>query len=59
MQQSEDTCMKNSEDIEIKVKTPKRVLHFSDGVLEEYSDDDDGSTPPLQQNTVVDPVSLL
>lgn len=29
----------------IRVKTPRRILHFSDGVMEEYSSDDevDGS----------------
>lgn len=25
----------------VKIKHPKRVLHFSDGTLEEFSDDDD------------------
>lgn len=25
----------------IHVKTPKRILHFSDGILEEYSSDDE------------------
>ena len=41
----------------IKVKTPKRILHFSDGVLEEYSDDEVDNTPQEEQ-AVVDPVSL-
>lgn len=25
----------------IQVKTPKRILHFSDGIMEEYSSDDE------------------
>lgn len=25
----------------VRVKTPRRILHFSDGVLEEYSTDED------------------
>lgn len=41
----------------IKVKVPKRVLHFSDGTLEEYSDDEVDSTPQNEEKTVVDPVS--
>lgn len=27
--------------IAVKIKPPKRVLHFSDGVIEEYSTDDE------------------
>lgn len=42
----------------VKVKTPKRILHFSDGTLEEYSTDDEETTLP-QQQTLVDPVSIL
>lgn len=41
----------------IKVKEPKRILHFSDGILEEYSTDEEDSTP--KQEELVDPVSLL
>lgn len=26
----------------VHVRTPKRILHFSDGTMEEYSDDDNG-----------------
>lgn len=29
------------EGISVKIKRPKRVLHFSDGVIEEYSTDDE------------------
>ena len=41
-----------------KNKAPRRILHFSDGVLEEYStdeDEDENDSSPLQP--VVDPVS--
>lgn len=31
----------------VRIRAPKRILHFSDGTLEEYSDDDiDGSDVP-------------
>lgn len=40
----------------IPVKVPKRVLHFCDGVLEEYSDDETTS-PPAQTTVMVDQVS--
>ncbi|XP_044748305.1 protein FAM177B [Coccinella septempunctata] len=41
----------------IKLKTPKRVLHFCDGVLEEYSDDEVDCTPS-QTVAAVDTGSL-
>lgn len=25
----------------VRVKTPRRILHFSDGIMEEYSSDDE------------------
>lgn len=46
----------------VRIRAPKRILHFSDGTLEEYSDDDvDGSDktkgstndPNSQQGDVV------
>lgn len=42
----------------IKVRTPKRILHFSDGILEEYSDDEVDNTPKEEQ-AIVDPVSHI
>ncbi|XP_044255862.1 protein FAM177A1 [Tribolium madens] len=44
-------------DASIKVRTPKRILHFSDGILEEYSDDEVDNTPQ-QEQALVDPTSL-
>uniref|UniRef100_A0A182JIJ9 Uncharacterized protein n=1 Tax=Anopheles atroparvus TaxID=41427 RepID=A0A182JIJ9_ANOAO len=35
-----DTFIQNEKDVEVRVRAPKRVLHFCDGTLEEYSDDD-------------------
>lgn len=32
----------------VKIKRPKRVLHFSDGILEEFSDDDVDNNNVLQ-----------
>lgn len=39
----------------IQVKAPKRILHFSDGILEEYSSDDeiDGPSNQKRQNDQV------
>lgn len=34
---------------EIKVKAPKRILHFSDGTMEEYSTDEE-DTPDAKAN---------
>lgn len=33
----------------IRVKEPKRILHFSDGTLEEYSSDDEVDGPTNQK----------
>lgn len=42
----------------ICVKVPRKVLHFSDGILEEFSDDevDSDNAPQKQENAVIDPV---
>ena len=41
-------------------KTPKRILHFSDGTLEEYStDEDEVDEAPKQIIDPVCPVSLV
>ncbi|KAH0810061.1 hypothetical protein GEV33_012727 [Tenebrio molitor] len=42
----------------VKMRTPKRILHFSDGVLEEYSDDEFDNTPKEEEQAVVDPRTL-
>lgn len=37
-------------DVTLRVKQPKRILHFSDGTVEEFSDDEpDGSTVETSQ----------
>lgn len=42
----------------VRIRAPKRILHFSDGTLEEYSDDDvDGSDNIDSNNQQVDVVS--
>nr|XP_040226412.2 protein FAM177A1 [Anopheles coluzzii] len=33
--------IQNEKDVEVRVRAPKKVLHFSDGTLEEYSDDEE------------------
>lgn len=41
----------------VKVKTPKRVLQFCDGVLEEYStDEEDNIVENINEKVSVDPV---
>lgn len=42
-----------------KVKVPKRVIHCSDGVVEEYSEDEADATKPQPELPVVDPVGLF
>lgn len=41
----------------VKVKTPKRVLQFSDGILEEYSTDEEDNVPKKEAD--VDPVMFF
>lgn len=41
-----------------KEKIPKRVIHFSDGVVPEYSSDEDETTEATETRTLeIDPVS--
>ncbi|XP_055643196.1 protein FAM177A1 [Toxorhynchites rutilus septentrionalis] len=35
------TFIQNEKDVEVQVRAPKRILHFSDGTLEEYSDNEE------------------
>lgn len=43
----------------IRVKAPRRILHFSDGTLEEYSTDDEADVPDGMNNTQIDVVSSI
>lgn len=43
----------------IRVKAPRRILHFSDGTLEEYSTDDEVDVPDGANNTQIDVVSFI
>lgn len=42
----------------VRVKTPRRILHFSDGTLEEYSTDEDEADEAQNECKCVE-VSLL
>ena len=42
-----------------KQKVPRRILHFSDGILEEYSTDEEEEEDQVDQAPPVDPVSIL
>ncbi|XP_018571871.1 protein FAM177A1 isoform X2 [Anoplophora glabripennis] len=53
----EGATEENEQEAAVKVKTPKRILHFCDGTLEEYSSDEDEVDTPKDQ-TVVDPSTL-
>lgn len=41
----------------VRVKAPKRILHFSDGILEEYSSDDE-TDGPVNHNKQSDEVKI-
>lgn len=47
------------ESANIKVKTPKRILHFSDGTLEEYSEDENITPPNEPTNVAIVDTSTL
>lgn len=40
-------------------KVPKRLLYFSDGILEEYSSEDEVDNENVSNQPLVDPVSFL
>jgi len=40
----------NSSKTEVKIRTPKRIVHCSDGVYEEYSEDEDDAEQSLDIN---------
>ncbi|XP_058059587.1 protein FAM177A1 [Anopheles bellator] len=55
--EASDTFIQNEKDVEVRVRAPKRVLHFSDGTLEEFSDDeadqvDCAETVPVDESTM-------
>ena len=43
--------------ISLGIKKPKRVIHFSDGVMEEYSSDEEDGPNNAKVVPAVDPVS--
>ncbi|KAF5302833.1 hypothetical protein FQA39_LY02013 [Lamprigera yunnana] len=56
MSQSENFQLNNLDSVNVKVRTPKRIIHFSDGVVEEYSDDDVQSITSIGQTHNADVV---
>ncbi|CAC5364522.1 unnamed protein product [Mytilus coruscus] len=52
---TEFTDISLQEEQKKKKKQPRRILHFSDGILEEYSTDEEDENPP---QPVVDPKTL-
>lgn len=44
-----------------KLKKPRRVLHFSDGILEEYSTDEEDDEPKKnqEQTNLINPVCSM
>ena len=52
VQQTEDACKLNVK------KSPRRVIHFSDGTIEEYSSDEDEVDKSVAYTTEVNPVSI-
>lgn len=46
--------------INIKVKTPKRIVHYGDGVVEEYSEDEiDSCQSDSEPQPEIDPVCFF
>ncbi|EAT45959.1 AAEL002777-PA [Aedes aegypti] len=45
--------IQNEKDIEVQVRAPKRVLHFSDGTLEEFSDDEQDQVDAAGKDTIM------
>lgn len=43
---SESNASTDVENVAIKVKTPSRVIHFSDGIIEEFSEDEVDEVDP-------------
>ncbi|XP_053696071.1 protein FAM177A1 [Sabethes cyaneus] len=52
--ESSANFIQNEKDVEVQVRAPKRVLHFSDGTMEEFSDDEDQVDGVPRSETVVD-----
>ncbi|KAM7299663.1 protein FAM177B [Ixodes scapularis] len=50
----------NKDCVSAKIKSPRKVLHFSDGVLEEYSSEDESEAlvPDTSNLTVADPKTM-
>ncbi|XP_055542356.1 protein FAM177A1 [Wyeomyia smithii] len=47
--------IQNGKDVEVQVRAPKRVLHFSDGTMEEFSDDEEDQVDGVpRSDTMVD-----
>lgn len=46
----------DSESVVIQQRLPKRVLHFSDGILEEFSDEEDAADSAAVVEQLVDEV---
>lgn len=49
--------MENSSEVQVTIKKPGRVLHFSDGVEEEIEQEEAAELASEPQETNVDPVS--
>lgn len=60
MDKSTDSSGQNIElsvpEAQVQMKVPKRVLHFSDGTIEEFSDSEDDQLP-TETDAIVAPVS--
>lgn len=63
MEMIENPISGNTDETKISVKEPKKVLHFSDGIIEEYSEDENDSSQDerskVKPEAVVDPVSRV
>lgn len=58
MEPSKETTAPTDGDVALPVKQPKRILHFSDGTVEEFSDDEPDGTEKIKSSHEIDEVSV-
>lgn len=57
MEPSIETSAAANGDVALRVKQPKRILHFSDGTVEEFSDDEPDGTA-IESSQEIDEVII-
>lgn len=57
MEPSNETTTTADGDVALRVKQPKRILHFSDGTVEEFSEDETDGTA-IESSQEIDEVII-